>query len=226
MNLIQQWLPPFLVGAGNTLIFCVISFPLALLFGLLLCLMKGSRFIWLKTPANIFIEMFRSTPLIAQIYLIYYGVGALLTDYSLGGHSLSGLDNAWVAGITALALNYTAYEAEVFRAGFLSVEQGQTEAAYSLGFSAGQNFFRIVFPQAIPLMLPPFVNDFIYMLKDSAIVSVISGPELTSVMQRATFVNSSNTIPLFILGIVLYLIMSLPISLVARFFERRLRAAL
>ena len=221
MDVIQHWLPAFLDGALNTLIYCVASFPLALLLGLLLCVMKGSRFIWLSTPARIFIEVFRSTPIIVQIFLLYYGVGAVLANYGLARY-----DNSWVAGIVCLALNYAAYEAEVFRAGLLSVERGQTEAAYSLGFSNGQNFWRIVFPQAIPLMLPPFVNDFIYMLKDSAIISVISGTELTSVMQRATFLNSSNTLPLYVMALVLYLVMSLPISYIARYFERRLRAAL
>ena len=73
-------------------------------------------------------------------------------------------------------------------------------------------------------MIPPFVNDFIYMLKDSAIISVISGTELTSIMLRATFLNSSNTLPLYAMGLILYLAMSLPISFIARFFERRLRA--
>lgn len=226
MNVVLQWLPQFLIGARNTLIYCVISFPLALFFGLLLALMKGSHFTWLSTPAKMFIEVFRSTPMITQLFLLYYGIGAVLANYSLSGHSLSSYDNAWVAGVAALALNYTAYEAEVFRAGFLSVDRGQTEAAYSLGLSAAQNFFKIVLPQAIPLMIPPFVNDFIYMLKDSAILSVISGVELTSVMQRAVFVNSSSTIPLYVLGIILYLAMSLPISYVARFFEQRLRSAL
>lgn len=221
MSVALQWLPQFLIGARNTLIYCVISFPLALLLGLLLSLMKESPFVWLRTPAKIFIEAFRSTPMITQLFLLYYGIGAILAIYNL-----SRFDNAWVAGIASLALNYAAYEAEVFRAGFLSVDRGQTEAAYSLGLSAGQNFFRIKLPQAIPLMIPPFVNDFIYMLKDSAILSVISATELTSVMQLAVFRNSSNTIPLFLLGILLYLIMSLPISYVARFFERRLRAAL
>src|SRR5579884_1706651 len=160
MNLAIQLLPQFLDGAKNTLIYCVISFPLALLFGLI------------------------------------------------------------------LALNYAAYEAEVFRAGFLSVEHGQTEAALSLGMTPAQNFFRIVLPQAVPLMIPPFVNDFIYMLKDSAIVSVISGTELTSVLQLYTFRYSSQRLPLYALAIILYLLMSLPTSYVARFFERRLRAAL
>jgi len=221
MNFILQNLPDFLIGARNTLIYCAASFPLALLIGLILALMKTSRFTWLSTPAKIFIEVVRSTPIITQLFLVYYGLGAVLANYDLAY-----LLNAWVAGITVLALNYAAYEAEVFRAGFLSVERGQTEAALSLGLTSRQNFFRIVLPQAVPLMIPPFVNDFIYMLKDSAIVSVISGTELTSVLRLAVFRHPSNTFPFFALALALYLLLSLPTSYVARFFERRLRAAL
>lgn len=221
MSLIQQVLPFFLIGARNTLIYCFASFPLALLLGLILALMRSSRIAWFSSPAKIFIEVVRGTPIIAQIFLIYYGLGAVLAVYNV-----STFDNAWTAGIAVLSLNYAAYEAEVYRAGFLSVEHGQTEAALSLGLTSGQNFFHIVLPQAIPLMIPPFVNDFIYMLKDSAIVSVISGSELTSVLQYYVFRNSSNRLPLYALAIVLYLLMSLPISYVARWYERRLRAAL
>ncbi|MDQ6662180.1 MAG: ABC transporter permease subunit, partial [Chloroflexota bacterium] len=150
-----------------------------------------------------------------------YGVGAILVNVNLAY-----IDNAWVAGIVALSLNYAAYESEVFRAGFLSVERGQSEAALSLGLTSSQNFVRIVFPQAIPLMIPPFVNDFIYMLKDSAIVSVISGAEITSTLDFWVSRHGSNPLPLYALAIVLYLILSLPTSYVARTFERRLRAAL
>jgi His/Glu/Gln/Arg/opine family amino acid ABC transporter permease subunit len=221
MSLVQQVLPFFLIGARNTLIYCFVSFPLALLLGLLLALMRNSRIAWFSSPAKIFIEVIRGTPIIAQIFLIYYGLGAVLANYDL-----SYLDNAWVAGIAVLSLNYSAYESEVFRAGFLSVEHGQTEAALSLGMTSGQNFLRIVLPQAIPLMIPPFVNDFIYMLKDSAVLSVIAATELTSVLQFFVFRNSSNTISLYALAIVLYLLMSLPISYVARRYERRLRSAL
>jgi His/Glu/Gln/Arg/opine family amino acid ABC transporter permease subunit len=128
MNIVSYWLPQFLVGALNTLIYCVASFPLALILGLLLCLMKGSRFTWLRTPATLFIEAFRNTPLITQLFLVYYGIGNILAAYTIGNYPLSRLDNAWFAGILCLALNYAAYEAEVFRAGFLSVERGQTEA--------------------------------------------------------------------------------------------------
>jgi len=182
MNLIQQALPDFLDGTKNTIIYCVTSFTLALILGLILALMNSSHFVWLRAPARIYIEVIRSTPMIAQIFLIYYGLSVILYDIGLNYPSLNlaQYDNAWVAGIASLSINYAAYEAEVFRAGFLSVERGQTEAALSLGLTSGQNFFRIVLPQAIPLMIPPFVNDLIYMLKDSAIVSVIAGTELTS----------------------------------------------
>jgi glutamine transport system permease protein len=228
MSLIQQALPDFLQGTINTIIYCAVSFPLALLLGLILALMNSSRFVWLRTPARIYIEVIRSTPFIAQIFLIYYGLSALLYDISLSNPALNlaQYDNAWVAGIASLSLNYAAYEAEVFRAGFLSVERGQTEAALSLGLSSGQNFFRIVLPQAVPLMIPPFVNDLIYMLKDSAVVSVIAGTELTSALNLWRVHNGSNPIPLFILAMVLYLALSLPTSYVARWYEQRLRAAL
>jgi len=228
MDLILQALPDFLDGAKNTIIYCITSFPLALLLGLVLALMSSSRFLWLRTPARIFIEVIRSTPFIVQIFLIYYGLSAVLYYISLSIPSLSlaQYDNAWVAGIASLAINYAAYEAEVFRAGFLSVERGQTEAALSLGLTSDQNFFRIVLPQAVPLMIPPFVNDFIYMLKDSAVVSVIAGTELTSKLDFWRVHHGSNPIPLFVLAIVLYLAMSLPTSWVARWYERRLRAAL
>src|SRR6266704_2486815 len=221
MSLIQQVLPFFLIGARNTLIYCFVSFPLALLLGLLLAVMRSSRIAWFSSPAKIFIEVIRGNPIIAQIFLIYYGVGAVLAIYNL-----STIDNAWTAGIAVLALNYAAYEAEVYRAGFLSVEHGQTEAALSLGLSSGQNFFRIVLPQAIPLMIPPFVNYLIYMLKDSAVVSVISGVELTSKLDFWRTTHGSNLMPLFLLAMALYLALSLPTSYVAKWYEQKLRAAL
>src|SRR6266700_1121439 len=228
MNLIQQALPDFLDGTKNTIIYCVTSFTLALILGLILALMNSSHFVWLRAPARIYIEVIRSTPMIAQIFLIYYGLSAILYDIGLNYPSLNlaQYDNAWVAGIASLSINYAAYEAEVFRAGFLSVERGQSEAALSLGLTSGQNFFRIVLPQAVPLMIPPFVNDFIYMLKDSAIISAIGGTELTSVLNFTNSLHGSNRLPLYVLALALYLVLSLPTSFVARTFERRLRAAL
>ena len=227
-SITPQILPSFLQGTLYTIIYCGISFPLALLLGLILNLMSSSRFIWLRGPARIYIEVIRSTPFIAQIFLIYFGLSTIL--FNIGNHfgitNLAIGVNGWTAGIAALAINYSAYEAEVFRAGFLSVERGQTEAALSLGLDAQQSFFRIVFPQAIPLMIPSFVNDLIYMLKDSAVVSVIAGFELTSAFDVARHKLGSDTLLLSLIAMLLYLALSLPTSYFARWYERKLRAAL
>lgn len=216
---IRAW-PAFLKGTLNTLIYCAVSFPIAVLLGLVLAAMSASAFIWLAWPARFFIEVTRGTPIITQILLLYYGVGAILAQLDL-----STIVNAWTAGITALALNYAAYEAEVFRAGLNSVDRGQTEAALSLGMTNNQGFIHVVLPQAFQLVIPPLVNDFIYMLKDSAIVSVIAGMDLTSIMTTWTIRNSSNPFPLYVLALLLYLALSLPIAWFGRVCEKRVRAA-
>ncbi|MBW4552720.1 MAG: amino acid ABC transporter permease [Aphanocapsa sp. GSE-SYN-MK-11-07L] len=221
MQAVLSALPDFLQGTLNTLIYCLASFPIALGLGLVLALMCASPFVWLRGPARFFIEVIRGTPIIAQILLLYYGVGAVLVQFDL-----STLANSWTAGITSLALNYAAYEAEVFRAGLGSVDPGQNEAAFSLGMTSDQSFVRIIVPQAIPLMIPPLVNDFIYMLKDSAVISVIAGTDLTSVMSIYTRRYSSDQMPFYMLAMVLYFALSLPIAQIGRYFEKRLRAAL
>jgi His/Glu/Gln/Arg/opine family amino acid ABC transporter permease subunit len=223
MDVVWSTVPAFLLGARNTLLYCLISFPLALALGMLLALMYGSPIIWLRGPARIFIEVIRGTPIVAQIFIVYYGLGALLANLN---PEWALWINSWTAGIATLALNYAAYEAEIYRAGFLSVDTGQSEAALSLGLSSSQNFLRIQLPQAFPLMIPPFVNDFIYMLKDSAIVSLIAGTDLSSVLNFFVRRNASSPLPFYLIAIVLYLIMSLPVSYLAKWLEHRLRAAL
>lgn len=220
MELAIRALPAFLKGTLNTLIYCAVSFPIAVLLGLVLAAMSASAFIWLAWPARFFIEITRGTPIITQILLLYYGVGAVLAQLDL-----STIVNAWTAGITSLALNYAAYEAEVFRAGLNSVDRGQTEAALSLGMTNNQGFIHVVLPQAFQLVIPPLVNDFIYMLKDSAIVSVIAGMDLTSIMTTWTIRNSSNPFPLYVLALLLYLALSLPIAWFGRVCEKRVRSA-
>ncbi|MDS3860232.1 amino acid ABC transporter permease [Thermosynechococcaceae cyanobacterium BACA0444] len=220
MELAIRAFPDFLKGTLNTLIYCAVSFPIAVLLGLVLAAMSTSALIWLAWPARFFIEITRGTPIITQILLLYYGVGAILAQLDLAT-----LVNAWTAGITSLALNYAAYEAEVFRAGLNSVDRGQTEAALSLGMTNNQGFIHVVLPQAFQLVIPPLVNDFIYMLKDSAIVSVIAGMDLTSIMTSWTIRNSSNPFPLYVLALLLYLALSLPIAWFGRVCEKRVRAA-
>ena len=215
MELVQAALPAFLQGALNTLIYCAISFPIAIVLGILLAAMTTSPYLFLRWPAAWFIEIMRGTPMITQLLLLYYGVGAVLAQVNLATWV-----NAWTAGVTALALNYGAYEAEVFRAGLKGVDVGQREAALSLGMTQQQGFVRVILPQAVQIVIPPLINDFIYMLKDSAIVSVIAGVDLTSVLRVWVIRNSSNPFPLYALALGLYLLMSLPIAIWGRRIER------
>ncbi len=218
MELIQAALPAFLKGALNTLLYCGISFPIAILLGILLAAMSTSPYLFLRWPAAGFIEVMRGTPMITQLLLLYYGVGAVLAQINLAPWV-----NAWTAGVTALALNYAAYEAEVFRAGLKGVDPGQREAALSLGMTQQQGFVRVILPQAVQIVIPPLINDFIYMLKDSAIVSVIAGVDLTSVLRVWLIRHSSNPFPLYVLALGLYLLMSLPIAVWGRRLEGRLK---
>ncbi|WP_448534052.1 amino acid ABC transporter permease [Parathermosynechococcus lividus] len=219
MELIQAALPAFLRGTLNTLIYCAISFPIAIVLGILLAAMTTSPYLFLRWPAAGFIEVMRGTPMITQLLLLYYGVGAVLAQINLATWV-----NAWTAGVTALALNYAAYEAEVFRAGLSGVDSGQREAALSLGMTQQQGFVRVILPQAVQIVIPPLINDFIYMLKDSAIVSVIAGVDLTSVLRVWIIRHSSHPFPLYALALVLYLLMSLPIAAWGRHIEHRLKA--
>jgi len=215
MNLILQNLPDFLIGARNTLIYCAASFPLALLIGLILALMKTSRFTWLNTPAKIFIEVVRSTPIITQLFLVYYGLGAVLANYDLAY-----LLNAWVAGITVLALNYAAYEAEIYRNGIQAVPIGQWEAGASLGMSPLLTFRRIIFPQSIRVILPPMTNDFIALFKDTSVVSIISVVELSKQYQILTK-SYGGFLEIGLTTAALYLVMSVPLGYLSRYLEKR-----
>jgi polar amino acid transport system substrate-binding protein len=127
----------------------------------------------------------------------------------------------WVAGISGLAINYSAYEAEIYRAGLQSIPRGQMEAALALGMSRGLALRRIIIPQAIRIVIPPVTNDFIALFKDSSVCSVITLVELTK--QYSILANSTGgAIEFAIAAAILYMLMSVPLSWFSRWSERRL----
>jgi polar amino acid transport system substrate-binding protein len=158
------------------------------------------------------VEVFRGTPVLLQLYVLYYGLAGVL--------SLS----AWSAAILGLGLNYAAYESEIYRAGLEAVPRGQTEAALSLGMSRGLALRRIVVPQALRVALPGMTNDFIALLKDSSLVSVITVVELTKRMTIAA-VDLHGWLAPGALCAALYFAMSYPLARLARRLERRLGQA-
>ena len=154
-------------------------------------------------------EVFRGTPVLLQLYVLYYGLAPVL---KLG---------ALTAAIVGLGLNYAAYEAEVYRGAMLAIPRGQTEAAAALGLGPWQTLRHVLLPQAVRTALPAVTNDFVSLLKDSSLVSVLTVIELTKRMTIAA-VEIRSWIGPGILCAALYFAMSFPLSRLSRWLERRL----
>ncbi len=197
-------------AAGVTVLLACLAMPLAMLIGLLVALgrLYGPR--WLDRILMVYVELLRGTPVLMQLFVIYY----LLPEIGVK------IDAFW-AGMLGLAINYSAYEAENYRAGLLAIPRGQMEAALSLGMSKTTALRRILVPQAVRLVIPPVTNDFISLFKDTSVCSVIAVVELTS-RYRSLMVNHPQyMLRLGLVTALLYLLMSYPLSLTARRLERR-----
>jgi polar amino acid transport system substrate-binding protein len=207
---LATFFPALLKGAGITILVSVVSMALAVALGLLLCLLRYYAGGPLRMAASAYIEFFRGTPLLIQLYLLYYGLPNV-------GITLSPL----LAAFLGLGMNYAAYEAELYRAGIEAIPKGQMEAALSLGMSRPLALRRIVLPQALRVAVPGVTNDFISLFKDSSLVSVIAMVELTKTYN----ILAATTLRFLELGLVaafLYFAMSYPLSLMARRLEARL----
>lgn len=205
-----SFLPLLGKGAIMTLEVSVLSMLLAIILGLgtALCRLYGHPVV--KWLALSYVEIFRGTPLLIQLYLIFYGLP----------HAGLTLD-PMVAAVLGLGLNYGACEAENYRAGILSIPKTQMDAAYALGLNWYQSLRHVILPQAVKVVIPPVTNDFIALLKDSSLVSVISMVELTAAYgQLAT--TSFDYLGLGILTACVYFLIGLPFVKLSRRFERQL----
>ena len=197
----------FLYSALYTIGISLGAFAIAVPLGALLAVARVYGDPVSRGVSRVYIELFRGTPVLLQLYVLYYGLGS-----SLG---------ALEAAIIGLGLNYAAYEAEVYRGALLAIPRGQTEAAKALGLGKWQTLWHVLLPQALRSALPPMTNDFVSMLKDSSLVSTITVIELTKRMQIAAVDLRSVFIPGLACAL-LYLAMSFPLSELARRLERRL----
>jgi polar amino acid transport system permease protein len=178
----------------------------------------------LRSISGFYVWFFRGTPLLVQMFLIYFGTPYLLgvdlfpNDVHLG---FIGLRGAILAGIVALSINEGAYMSEIVRAGILSVDSGQTEAAKSLGMTYGLTMSRIVLPQALRVIIPPLGNEFNNMLKTTSLMAVISVTELFRVAQ-GVYAVTFKPFEVFLGVAVYYLALTTIWSLIQSFIERRL----
>lgn len=209
-DVIVDALPVLAQGSVVTLKITVISLFFALLIGLLFGLMSTSRSKVLRGIATAYVDFLRGTPLLVQIFFIYFGLPPVL-DIKIPETT---------AGILALSLNAGAYLAEIFRGGILSIDKGQMEAARSLGLSHGKAMRLVILPQAVRRMIPAFVNQFIVTLKDTSLLTVIGIREL---MNSGEIIISSNfrSFEIWAVVAVFYFLMIYILSLLSRSLERR-----
>lgn len=202
---------PFLLKAAvMTVEISVLSLILGFIFGLVAALMKLSRNKLIKGLAGFYVWIVRSTPLLVQLFIIYFGLPQLGID--LG---------PFLSGVLGLALNTGAYNAETIRGGISSVPPGQMEAARSLGMGIGQSMKRIILPQAMRMAIPALGNNFVILIKDTSLVSTITLVELTLAAQRLIG-STYKPFEMYIMAAFLYAIMTTATSYLLKRVESKL----
>ncbi|MCI4657004.1 amino acid ABC transporter permease [Cryobacterium algoricola] len=204
-------LGPILMGAiQGTIPLALVSFALGLVLALALALMRLSRLRWLSAIARVFISIVRGTPLLVQLFVIFYGLP-----------SLGLLIDPWPSAVIAFSINVGGYAAEVIRAAILSVPQGQWEAAWMVGMSRRKALTRIILPQAARVSVPPLSNTFISLVKDTSLASLILVTELFRQAQKvAAF--SQEFMLLYLEAALVYWVICLVLSTVQSRLEKRL----
>ena len=164
----------FFEGAKTTIFISLVSLVVGFVLGLLICLMKMSKIKILRWPASIYVQVLRGTPLFVQIFIIYFGLPQLGVQFP----DIGPISSDFVSGAFALSINSSAYIAEIFRSGIQSVDKGQMEASRSLGLGYVDTMRFVIVPQAVKNVLPALGNEFITLVKESSIISVIGVQEL------------------------------------------------
>lgn len=213
-SIITKSVPLLLKGAGVTIQITLLSVLLGMFFGLFIGMARLSKAWPLRTVSGVYVNFIRGTPLLVQIFIIFFAIPALIK---------SPID-PFVAAVVACSINSSAYVAEIFRAGIQSIDKGQMEAGRSLGMSWVQTMRHIILPQAFRRVIPPLGNEFIILLKDSSLVSVIGFKELT-LQGRLIIADTYATFEIWMAVAIIYLVMTLSISRFVKWLERRYKTA-
>ncbi|MBD1911355.1 amino acid ABC transporter permease [Leptolyngbya sp. FACHB-16] len=213
---IVRALPNLLLGAGVTLVLTAVAIVLGMTLGTFIGIARLSPIPAIRWITRAYVDFFRGTPLLVQIFWIYFGFPAL--SNSLG---IKFTMNQWTAAILALTLNSAAYLAEIIRAGIQSIEIGQREASESLGLGANQTMRYVIFPQAFRRMIPPIGNEFITLLKDTSLVAVI-GLEETFRRGQLIVAQTYQAFEVYTAVALIYLLLTSLSSQFFTFLEKRM----
>jgi len=208
------WVPgkPILEqGLFNTFLVTALSIFFALLLGLIVGLGRISRNPALTQIASVYTEIIRGIPLLVQLFYIYYALAVIVRVSDI------------TAAVTGMAVCYAAYLGEIFRAGFQAIPKGQMEAAIALGLSRPQALARIILPQTVKIVLPPIGNEFIALLKDSSLVSILAVRDIFRAGREYASVRY-NYFETFTVIVLVYLVLTLFFSLLVRIMEHKLHA--
>lgn len=211
-NLLIQCLPSLLDGLKTTIIMAGASLILAFILGLILAIFALSKIKVLEAFYTFYVYIVRGIPVMIFGLFLFFGVGALLNIKF----------NPLLASIITLTINASAYLAEIFRGGIKAVDIGQVEAARSLGLGYFRTMALVVIPQAVKIMIPPIINQFITTLKDTSILSVISVRELT-MNSQIIIARNYRPFEVYSYAAAMYLILIIALSLFAKYVERRLQ---
>lgn len=195
---IITWLPQLLDGTKMTIIITVLSVAVGLVLSLFLALGKMAKNPLINKPCSAYIFFFRGTPLLMQIYFLYFGLPQF--------NPALAIDSAFVAAMIAYTLNTSAYLAENIRAGIQSIDKGQYEAAKALGMTYRQTMQLIIIPQTVRRLIPPVGNEFIMVLKDVSLVALMGLSDLTKVTRAIS--SSQATALVYIPAMIIYLIIT------------------
>ncbi|MHB8062734.1 MAG: amino acid ABC transporter permease [Ruminiclostridium sp.] len=208
----------FISGTINTIVIAILTVLLGVVIGTLLALMKISKNKGLKFAASAYIEFIRGTPLLVQISLIYFLV--TFPDFTVFGIEME----RFIPGVIAMSINSGAYVAEIIRAGIQAVDKGQMEAARSIGLTAAKSMRYIIIPQAIKNILPALGNEFVVVIKESSVLSVIGIVELmrsTDIVKAATYKPFA---PLLVAAAI-YFVLTFTLTRILGIAERRMRTS-
>lgn len=211
-SIMIKYIPMLLNGAWMTIVLSLSSVGIGVILGLLAAIMKMSHIKLFHYIASAYIEVVRGTPLLIQIFLIYFALPEIL------GFNIP----EFPAAVAAISLNSGAYVSEIIRAGIQGVDRGQTEAAYSLGMSSRLAMQYIIIPQAVKNILPALANEFITLIKESSVVSVIGMTELTREGDIISSITYSTFEPIITVAAI-YFIMTFSLSKLMGVFEGRLK---
>ena len=215
MSELSTLLPILWGGFCTTLAIFALTLLFSIPLGLLVAVLKMSRYRIIRYPVSFYISVMRGTPLLLQIVAIYFGSYYLSED---AGVEFS--FDRFPAVIVAFSINYAAYFAEIFRGGIQSIPKGQYEAAYMLGLTRAQTFYRIILPQVVKRVVPASANEVITLVKDTSLAQVIAVTELFALAKKQQAAYAS-IYPLFVAG-VFYYVANLLLSMVFAYVERKL----